>query len=82
MPVSGLVITMEPSAVSNAVAALPADPRLSVGAPAGAHVPAVLETSSLEESARFVDDLFRTPGVRFVDVVTVDFDDVIEESSR
>jgi len=77
MPVSPLVITLEPSSQRDAYPPLLLDQRLLRGEIRARRLPAVLETATLEEAERFVDDLSVAPGVTCVDVVSVDFSDVI-----
>ena len=77
MPVSGIVVTL---ARAEALAVLAADPRLTFGEPKGPFVPAVLETSTLEEAERVGEALMESALVRFVDVVTVDFSDGLEST--
>lgn len=77
MPVSGLVITLDaPVVCERDIPGVLRDGRLELGTPLGARLPAVLETATLEEAERFVESLFVAQGVRFVDVVSVDFSDV------
>gem|GEM_PF-1105523 len=80
MPVSALVITLSAEAAqrTRALAALRDHPRLLLGSVLnGTRVPAVLETDTLGEGIRVVEEeLPAIEGVLFVDVVQVDFSDV------
>jgi hypothetical protein len=79
VPVSALVITLDPEAArrERGLAALAADSRLSLGAIQAGRLPAVAETATLAEGDRLVaEELPAIDGVVFVDVVLVDFSDV------
>lgn len=75
MPISGLVITLV-GEEHELLADVVADGRMTLGERQGAHLPAVLSTRTAEESEATIEALFAREGVRFVDVVTVDFSDV------
>ncbi len=75
MPVSALVLTSADPR-GDLAGELARDPRFSVGAADGAHLPVVLETTSLEESEEVVEALLVREDVLFVDVVSVDFSDL------
>jgi nitrate reductase NapAB chaperone NapD len=81
MPISGLVVTLdrEPEARDRALAALTIDPRVTCGEPQGLRLPIVTETDDLESAEDLVEALGRIPGISFVDVVSVHFDDDNEE---
>jgi hypothetical protein len=74
MPISGLVITLDedPSARTHALEVLARDPRLALGVPFGARLPAVAESPSANEAEELVRALADEPGIVFVDVVSVD----------
>lgn len=77
MPISAVVITLEPSLREHALAMLSQDPRLTLGEAQGGQLPVVIETSSLAQSIALVDrELLAIPGVLLVHVIQVDFDDV------
>lgn len=80
MTVSALVLTLEEDddARTRALFALGADPRVTCGEPQGLRLPVVTETESLMEAKELVEGLGALPGVTFVDVVSVAFED--EES--
>lgn len=77
MAISGLVITLEAEGElrREALAALGDDARLTLGELTGSHLPVVADTRSPAEGRALVEELFRRPGIRFVDVVCVDFSD-------
>lgn len=76
MAISGLVITLEPSAAAaeRAVRALSADPRIALGQRIGWRVPLVAETPSPAADADLWAALLATPGVQAVDVTFVSVD--------
>ncbi|WP_437292602.1 hypothetical protein [Sorangium sp. So ce426] len=78
MPLSALVITLsdEPSARARACRSLAAEAALSLGPPCGSRLPAIAETATLLAGEELVERVFRTDGVDFVDVVSVDFSDL------
>jgi hypothetical protein len=78
MPVSSLVVTLEGRS-RDVLDELARDPRVTLGELQGCHLPVVLEAATLEESESVVEGLTRRPGILFVDVVTVDFSDVVAE---
>jgi len=80
MPISGLVLTLvsEPNGRSSALAALHADPRITVGEQAGDRLALVTETPSLTESRDLAVALSEIEGVALLEVVTIDFSDVEE----
>ena len=81
MAISGLVITLDddPERRRAALAALRADERLTLGEPTGNHLPLIAETRRAREGVELIEDLFTQPGVRFVDVVSVDMSDELED---
>ncbi len=80
MPVSALVVTLDAGerARRGVLYVLSRDPRVSVGEPVGERLPVVTETVTLEESEDVAEQLLQVPGIRFVDVVSVDFSDVAD----
>lgn len=80
MPVSALVVTLDPGERSRrgVLYVLSRDPRVSVGEIVEDRLPVVTETSSLEESEDVAEQLLQVPGIRFVDVVSVDFSDIAD----
>lgn len=80
MPVSALVVTLDAGERERrgALYVLSRDPRVSVGEAVGERVPVVTETPTLEESEDVTEQLLQIPGVRFVDVVSIDFSDVLD----
>jgi hypothetical protein len=76
MPISALVLTLEPAFTAAVHDWLLEDPRITTGELTGAHLPIAAETASLEEGEDLCAELARTPGVVFVDVVSVDFSDL------
>ncbi len=78
MPISGWVLTLGPdeSQRIQVVQRLQSDARVTVGEPAGARLPVVLETSSPNEGHAMIEDLSDSPGVLFIELVCLDFSDV------
>lgn len=79
MPISGLVLTLEPSEAERArtLALIARDPRITLGPSESAiRVPAVIETRTVDDAERLFESLQATPGVVFVDVVSLDFSDL------
>ncbi len=77
MPISGLVVTLsdDEQQSTEAMAALEADDRITVGDRQKNRLPIVAETGSIDEGHRLVrDELPDIEGVVFVDVVTVKFE--------
>ncbi|MEQ2007798.1 MAG: hypothetical protein ABMA26_13460 [Limisphaerales bacterium] len=76
MPTSGLIITLQPDAVTQAgvVARLAMRTELTLGAVSDRWLPAALETRDDAESREVHDWLLALPGVAFVDVVSVNFE--------
>ncbi|MCY1022775.1 hypothetical protein [Pyxidicoccus sp. MSG2] len=76
MTFSSLVLTLEDSAAQRAqvLALLEGDARITVGTPFEERwLPVVTETATTEEGEQLADFLRDLPGVRFLDVVMVDF---------
>lgn len=79
MPVSGLVVTLSDDEKKSAQAtlALKGDSRLTIGERQKNRLPVVAETETIGEGSRLVrQELLEVDGVIFVDVVTVNFEDV------
>ena len=79
MPVSGLVVTLSDDEKKSAQAtlALKVDSRLTIGERQKNRLPVVAETETIGEGSRLVrQELLEVDGVIFVDVVTVNFEDV------
>lgn len=79
MPISGLVVTLGDTAQirGSAVEALRSDPRLTLGELKENRLPVVAETETIEEGRRMVrEEIPAVAGVVFVDVVSVNFEDV------
>lgn len=74
MPISGLVLTLDPTdtALARVRRALSSDPRLTLGPALGCKLPIVTETCGPAEAQALVEQLMATPGVSFVDVAFVD----------
>jgi nitrate reductase NapAB chaperone NapD len=72
MPISALVLTVDPEAPGDLLAALAADPRLTVGEAVGVRIPVVAETATARGGAELVEELLRTDGVLHVVVVCVE----------
>lgn len=82
MPISGLVVTLaeKPNDRASALMSLAAEARIEVGEIVGSRVPIVVETPSAEEDRQVWGWLHNLPGVLFVDVACIHFDD--EENSH
>jgi hypothetical protein len=76
MPISALVLALDPKLASITRERLSGDPRLELGSIQGARLPVVAETADLHSSRELVRELTCTPGVLAVDVVSVDFSDL------
>ncbi len=84
MPVAGLVVTVTELDVLRAecVAALAADPRVTVGEmQRGGRLPVALATDSVPEEQELFRAISRTPGVLLVDLAFHDFSDVGDSTS-
>jgi hypothetical protein len=78
MPTSGLILTLDedPAERSRAISWLASDPRISCGELQGAHLPVAAQTDTLEAGIALVrEELPSQPGISFVHVVCVDFED-------
>jgi hypothetical protein len=76
MPVSGLVFNLSNDAAGDeAFVALQARSELTLGMRAGKLVPAALETPDVRSSRAMHDWIASQPGVKFVDVVWVNFEE-------
>jgi hypothetical protein len=76
MPVSGLVFNLSNDDEGEAAfAALKSRPELTFGKGAGKLVPAALETSDVQTSRALHEWIASQPGVKFVDVVWVNFEE-------
>jgi hypothetical protein len=76
MTFSSLVLTLEDSAEQRAsvLARLEQDARITLGMPFEERwLPVVVETATAEEGESLAESLRDLPGVRFLDVVMVDF---------
>jgi hypothetical protein len=80
MPVSGLVLTLESSSLcAKTLAQLARDARITLGeGPTPLRVPAVIETESVDEAELLLERLREVAGIVFVDVVSLDFSDLVE----
>jgi hypothetical protein len=78
MPVVGAVLVVAPG---TDLAAVSADPRFTVGQPAGSRVPVVLETTTRREDVDIWERVVAIPGVLDVQPVFADFSDLPEVSS-
>ena len=80
MPVSGLVLTLndDPTLRSDAIAAIEADERLTIGDAQGLHLPVVAETDTIGEGKQLLrEELMDIDGVVFVKLITVNFEDQV-----
>lgn len=79
MPIAAWVVTLDAGRRDEALAALSADARLTLGegrpGGGGERLPVVVETATLAEGESVFEAVSATPGVVFVDVVGVDFSD-------
>lgn len=77
MPISGLAITLsdnEPQAAAT-LKALASHPAITLGPQMGRRVPVVVETAGSHEDQAVWQWIHDLPGVQFVDVACVHFDD-------
>lgn len=76
MAISGLVVTLadDETAAAGALAALGADPRLTLGERFGRRLAIVADTPSVHADRALWDELRGTPGVTYVDVTFVHLD--------
>ena len=84
MPVSGLVVTLaDQSGVrENAINAIRNEPRIEIGVTQSGRMAIVVDTASDEEDKQLWQWLNRLPGVAFVDVVMVGFEERVQEVSK
>jgi hypothetical protein len=76
MPVSGLILRLsEGPAGAAGFAALQSCPELTLGERAGCWLPAALSARDVAHSREVHDRLTTLPGVEFVDVVYVNFEE-------
>ncbi|MFW5877018.1 MAG: hypothetical protein ACOCXM_09795 [Myxococcota bacterium] len=78
MPISGVVLTLSdvPRVREGALDALRADPRITLGEPAGLRWPVVVDTPDGSGHQQALDELERAPGIVFVELAFADFSDV------
>lgn len=79
MPVSSLVVTIsdDPDERREVQQTLADDSRITLGDRKRNQLPVVLETDTIAEGVSMTrDQLYEVPGVEFVHVVRVDFEDV------
>ena len=76
MPISGLVVTLDPdvSLAADGMAELERDGRIDVGVRSGSRVAVVSTTADDTEDRGLWQALRACPGIRHVDVVFIDFD--------
>lgn len=76
MAISGLMVTLcaNAEATEQALLALSADRRLTLGERVGRRVPMVAETASAAQDAELWNDLHALPGIESVDVTFVSID--------
>jgi len=81
--VSGLIITLadDPAHRDQALASLRAHGAFMLGSASGRWLPAVMEAADDRECRALHDWIMTHPGVRFVDVVSVDFDAFAEPAA-
>jgi nitrate reductase NapAB chaperone NapD len=77
MPISGLLITLDrdPEKKSDAIARLQSHPAIDLGDRDGLRLPIVVDTASSEDDRMVWAWLHELPGITFVDVVYIHFDD-------
>jgi hypothetical protein len=76
MAISGLVVTIvEGPAGGSALAALAADPRVTVGERFDRRVAVLAETPGARDDYSLIDDLLAIPGVVSVDIACVHLDE-------
>lgn len=77
MPVSGLLLTLDPAdegAVDATLAALAADPRVTLGPREGHHLAIALDTPSRRADQAAWEALYALPAVTWIDLVHVSID--------
>ena len=79
MPISGLVLTLskDEKAAEKAFQALSSRGELECGAPMGGKLPAIADTPGADEDRELWKWMNDLPGVDFVDVVFIAFDEEI-----
>ena len=79
MPVSGLVVSLSDrdDARENAIAAIRQESRIEIGAIHSRRMAVVMDTDSSDEDKELWNWLSTLPGVVFVDVVMVGFEDEV-----
>ncbi len=85
MPISGLVVTLsnDGGEQARALKVLDDDRRLTLGELQKNRLPLVAETETIGEGSRLLrEELKAVDGVVFVDVVSVNFEDVTGESAQ
>lgn len=82
MPVSGWVITLENDVQKrdSALQVLGRESRITCGEAHGLRLPVVAETSTMKEGESLFEALRALDGVAFIDVVSIDFTDTLEDS--
>ena len=77
MPVSGLVVSLksDPQLRNEAIDAIRAEPRIEIGAIKQRRMAVVLDTASVDEDKQLWCWLGSLPGVVFVDVALVGYED-------
>jgi nitrate reductase NapAB chaperone NapD len=81
MPVSALVVTLDPNQRDGAIERLSLDPRITLGELQTCQLPVVLDTQSVGEGRALVEELQAVAGVTLVNIVMVDFSDADEEDA-
>lgn len=83
MLVSGLVFNLSPGLAGEAAfEQLQRHPALTLGSRMGNLLPASLATEDVRECRDFHDQMQATPGVEFVDVVYVGFEDDVAQTAK
>lgn len=82
MPVSGWVITLENDVQKrdSVLEALGRESRITCGEAHGLRLPVVAETSTMKEGESLFEALRAHDGVAFIDVVSIDFSDSLEDT--
>jgi nitrate reductase NapAB chaperone NapD len=77
MPVSGLVVSLSPQSElrAAAIASLGREPRIEIGVVESGKMAIVVDTESADEDKQLWNWLHTIPGVVFVDVVMVGFEE-------
>ncbi len=81
MPISALVVTVQPGHRDTVLAELARLPQTSVGEPQASCIPVVVDTQSAGDGRRIAERVQEVPGVALVNVVMVDFRDEDEEEA-